>query len=209
MRMFSRSDLTVPNIMTCMRILMAILAGALFLQTREETIAAVICIVASILDYFDGLYARRLHQSTRLGMHLDPFADKVLISVVFVTLSVMLRWTWFSLFVGIILFRELLITIYRMVRRRRVGEFVPASKLGKLKTAVQCVVGDSILFYIYIYPARVPTHTLLIFILMTLTLFLTIDSGLCYLLPSCPDGKKRSVLERLGQLIFGIRAREV
>ena len=47
-----------------------------------------------------------------------------------------------------------------------------------------------------------------IFIAMLVTTFITVDSGLRYILPSCRDGKKRSVMERLIQHLFGVGARE-
>jgi CDP-diacylglycerol--glycerol-3-phosphate 3-phosphatidyltransferase len=209
MTRFNRNDLTVPNVLTLFRILMALVAGGFFLYHRGEAYATLLCIVASILDYFDGWYARRFRQSTKLGTHLDPFADKVLISVVFVSLSLALQWLWFTFFVGIILLRELTITIHRVLKRKKSGVFVPASNLGKIKTMIQCVVGDSILFYVFIHPGKIPGNGWLVFFAMMITLFVTIDSGMRYLLPSCSDGKKRSVLERFCQWIFGIKAREV
>ena len=209
MRFISRGDLTVPNTLTVIRILMAAGAARLFMTGGSGVLATILCIIASILDYFDGWYARKFRQFTKLGAHLDPFADKVLIAVIFISLSLTLRWTWFSLFVGVILFREVVITVYRFTVRRKSGVFVPASRLGKMKTTVQCLVGNSILFYMYIYPGRLPQQGWLIFTVMMITLFITVDSGLRYILPSCSDGKKRSVIERLFQWIFGIRAREV
>ncbi|UCF04875.1 MAG: CDP-diacylglycerol--glycerol-3-phosphate 3-phosphatidyltransferase [bacterium] len=205
----AKSDLTVPNTLTCIRIIMAIAAGFFFVQHRHEAIAASLCISASLLDYFDGWYARKFHQTTRLGAHLDPFADKVLICVMFITLSYTLRWRWFSLFVCIILVREVIITGYRIYIRRRSGKFIPASMLGKIKTLIQCIVGGLLLFYIFVYPEKMPTNVGLIFVLMVFTSFVTIDSGLRYLLPTCADGKRRSALERLYQFVLGIRAREV
>ncbi len=205
----SRKEITIPNILTFLRILMAITAAILFRENTFHAFAASMLIVASFLDFFDGWYARKFHQTTRLGTHLDPFADKVLIAVVFVVLSFAFRWIWFSLFVAIILLREILITIFRMVVRRKSGDFVPASRLGKLKTTVQCVVGDSLLFYIYIMPGMLPDRNWFIFIVMLATTFVTVDSGLRYLLPRCSDGKKRSVIERLIQSAFGVSAREV
>jgi hypothetical protein len=47
-----------------------------------------------------------------------------------------------------------------------------------------------------------------VFAAMTAAVFVTVDSGLRYLLPRCPDGKKRSVTERLLLYLFGIGARE-
>ncbi len=204
-----RSDVTVPNALTLFRIILAAIAALLFLRGSDTATAAWMCIIASILDYFDGWYARRFSQKTKLGMHLDPFADKVLIAVVFVTIAAVLRDIWFSFFVGLILLREIMVTVYRTVRRQRSGKLTPASTMGKVKTFIQCVVGDGLLFYIFIHPQRVPERSLFLFIIMIVTISVTVDSGIRYLLPKCRDGKRRSLLERLGRWIFATRAREV
>ncbi len=209
MRVFLQKDLTVPNVITFFRILMALTAGLMFFLGRETEIAAGLCIVASSLDYFDGWYARKYSQKTKLGAHLDPFADKVLNTVVFIALGVVLNWLWLWLFIGIIVMREVTITIYRMKVKRNSGIFIPASRMGKLKTALQCLVGDVLIFYIFIYPGTIPGNQWLIFVFMTVTLFITVDSGLRYLLPNCSDGKKRSVLERLYQWVFNMGAKGV
>jgi CDP-diacylglycerol--glycerol-3-phosphate 3-phosphatidyltransferase len=204
-----RSDVTVPNVLTLFRIVLAAIAAFLFFYGRDTATAAWMCIGASILDYFDGWYARRFRQTTRLGMHLDPFADKVLIAVVFITISAVLRYHWFGFLVGLLLTREIAVTWYRTVRRKRSGKLTPASTMGKVKTFIQCAVGDGLLFYIFIYPQRVPEPNLFLFIIMIVTVSVTLDSGMRYLLPRCRDGKRRSLLERLGRWIFAIRAREV
>jgi CDP-diacylglycerol--glycerol-3-phosphate 3-phosphatidyltransferase len=205
----SRSDITVPNALTCFRVVLASLAAVLFILERSTAFAAWICITASLLDYFDGWYARRYHQKTRLGAHLDPFADKVLIGVMFITAAAIMRSVWFYFFVVMIIIREVAITVYRFVKRRRSGLFTPASGLGRIKTFVQCIVGDGLLFYIFIHPRKVPEQNMFLFIIMIVTLSVTIDSGMRYVLPRCHDGKKRSILERLAHWIFAIRAREV
>lgn len=204
-----RSDVTVPNALTMFRIVLAAIAAILFYYRHNTAAAAWMCITASLLDYLDGWYARRFRQKTKLGMHLDPLADKVLIAVVFITIAAVLRYIWFSFFVALLLLREIVITGYRTVRRKRSGELTPASTMGRVKTLIQCVVGDGLLFYIFIYPQKVPERNIFLFIIMIVTLSVTIDSGMQYLLPRCRDGKRRSILERLGRWIFGIRAREV
>jgi len=204
-----RSDVTVPNALTMFRIVLAAIAALLFAFGRDTAAAAWMCIVASILDYFDGWYARRFRQKTRLGMHLDPFADKVLIAVVFVTAAAAVRYDWFSFLVALILLREIAVTWYRTARRKRYGQLTPASRMGKVKTFIQCAVGDGMLFYMFIHPQRVPERNLFLFVIMIVTVAVTLDSGMRYLLPRCRDGKRRSLLERLGRWIFAIRAREV
>jgi len=204
-----RSDVTVPNVLTMFRIVLAVIAALLFSYGRETAAAAWMCIAASILDYFDGWYARRFRQKTRLGMHLDPFADKVLIAVVFITIAAVLRYNWFTFLVALILAREIAVTWYRTVRRKRSGQLTPASTMGRIKTFIQCLVGDGMLFHLFIHPREVPERNIFLFIIMIVTVAVTLDSGMRYLLPRCSDGKKRSLLERLGRWIFAIRAREV
>jgi CDP-diacylglycerol---glycerol-3-phosphate 3-phosphatidyltransferase len=210
MRSIEKRYITVPNVLTVIRMLLALAAAILLLSGKEQrTLAATFLLVAMLLDYFDGWYARKYHQTTSLGAHLDPFADKVMIAVLFVTLALEFRTIWFTFFVCLILARELGITIYRWRVHKRSGSLVPASIMGKLKTVIQCIVGGSIIFYIYIYPGRMPVNHMTIFIAMLVTSFVTVDSGLRYVLPSCRDGKKRSGLERLIQHVLGIGAREV
>ncbi|MBN1885558.1 MAG: CDP-alcohol phosphatidyltransferase family protein [Candidatus Krumholzibacteriota bacterium] len=200
--------MTVPNLLTSLRILMAITAACLFAGTEATAVAALLCIAASMLDWLDGWYARRFGQTTDLGAHLDPAADKILAGVIYVALAARFRWPWFSYLVGVMAVREAAVTLYRLVRRRRTGHLMPASRLGKAKTLVQCVVGDVLLFWTFVRPGTTPFFTREVFALMLLTTVLTVDSGLRYLLPRCPDGKKRSVTERIAQAVFGVRARE-
>ena len=57
--------------------------------------ALTLFIVAGITDGLDGLLARLLKQKTLLGQYLDPIADKLLLSTMFLVLSTMhkIRWT--------------------------------------------------------------------------------------------------------------------
>lgn len=207
--MIRRKDVTVPNFLTVMRILMAIFAIFMIGTAEYSRIAAMMLIAASFLDFFDGWYARKFKQVTKLGTHLDPFADKVLMAVIFISLSRAFNWGWFYYFVAVIMLREIIITFYRMRVRRRSGEYIPANRLGKIKTIIQSIVGDTLIFYIFIYPKSIPGNNWLIFSIMTMVVFITIDSGLRYILPRCSDGKKRSVLERISKWVFGVLAREV
>jgi len=204
-----RTDVTVPNVLTVLRIAIACAAGVLLLRSRQHgMLAAGLLLAAALLDFFDGWYARRFHQTTRLGVHLDPFADKVLIAVIFIALSSEMATPWFTFFVGVMLARETVITLYRMTLYRRSGSLLAASLMGKMKTVIQCIVGCGLMFYIYIYPGRAPRNTVAVFAAMAVATLVTVDSGLRYLLPRCKDGKKRSVTERLLQYFFGIGARE-
>src|SRR5271169_5222920 len=56
--------------------------------------ALVLFVVAGFSDGLDGLLARTLHQQTLLGQYLDPIADKLLLSTMFLVLSILHKIPW-------------------------------------------------------------------------------------------------------------------
>ncbi len=79
--------------------------------------ALTLFVLAGLSDGLDGLLARMLHQQTLLGQYLDPIADKMLLSTVFMVLSILGKIPWkytvmvFSRDVCIVLISGLLYTI--------------------------------------------------------------------------------------------------
>jgi cardiolipin synthase len=51
-------------------------------------------VIAGFSDGLDGLLARALHQQTLLGQYLDPIADKLLLSTMFLVLSILHKISW-------------------------------------------------------------------------------------------------------------------
>jgi cardiolipin synthase len=92
--------------------------------------------VAGVSDGLDGLAARLLKQRTTLGLYLDPIADKLLLSTLFLVLmhvGVIPRYVTvlvFSRDLGILLIATLLFATNTL------RDFRP-SKLGKFNTVVQ------------------------------------------------------------------------
>ena len=56
--------------------------------------ALVVFVMAGFSDGLDGLLARKLHQQTLLGQYLDPIADKLLLSTMFLVLSILHKIPW-------------------------------------------------------------------------------------------------------------------
>ncbi|MEK6628207.1 MAG: CDP-diacylglycerol--glycerol-3-phosphate 3-phosphatidyltransferase [Bdellovibrionota bacterium] len=78
----------LPLYLTLSRIvLVAPTAVFLYWDTDLGRVLAAFCfMVASITDYYDGYYARKLNAVSNLGKFLDPVADKILVSSVLILL---------------------------------------------------------------------------------------------------------------------------
>ena len=124
-----------PNLLTLLRLLAVPFLVKTILEGHEET-ALLIFVVAGATDAVDGRLARRLNQTTRLGQYLDPIADKLMLSTLFLTL------TWVGLvpkYVTVLAFARdlgiLLISIL-LFSTRTMRNFQP-SGIGKVNTLVQ------------------------------------------------------------------------
>ncbi len=105
-------------------------------------------VVASLTDFVDGWVARAYDLVTAFGKVADPIADKALTGTALVLLSWYGRLPWWV--TGVILVRELGVTGLRFwVLRLGV---IPASRGGKIKTAVQIL---AIAWYLAPFPAPV------------------------------------------------------
>jgi CDP-diacylglycerol---glycerol-3-phosphate 3-phosphatidyltransferase len=130
--------LNLPNALTLLRIFLVPVLVVLLLTRAQHGLyaGAVVFGVAVATDYLDGYLARRRNEVTRLGMLLDPIADKLLTAAAFLSLVEMGRVpAWI---VMIILGRELAVTGLRNVAAGR-GILIPASPLGKGKMVSQVV----------------------------------------------------------------------
>jgi CDP-diacylglycerol--glycerol-3-phosphate 3-phosphatidyltransferase len=133
----------VPNILAFIRVLMAFLMY-LFLVNREifghihsswlDYFAALIFVIASVTDFFDGYIARNFDASSKLGEILDPLADKMLILGAFLGLLYLHRANAWAIY--LILVREFFITALRIAMVQE-GLSVKASFAGKVKTVSQ------------------------------------------------------------------------
>ena len=90
-------------------------------------------IVSAVTDFLDGYIARRQKSVTSLGILLDPVADKLLTSSTLISLAYVKLCDPYSVIT--IVGREEAVTGMRAIAASR-GLVIPASKGGKLKTAL-------------------------------------------------------------------------
>lgn len=124
-----------PNLLTLMR-LFIIPFLVIEITDGQYRVAFALFLLAGVSDGMDGLLARWLGQHTRLGQYLDPIADKLMLSTLFVTLThvgLIPRYVTvlvFSRDLGILLIATLLFATGTL------RDFRP-SLLGKLNTVMQ------------------------------------------------------------------------
>lgn len=167
----------LPNLLTWLRIAL-VLPAVYFLMfdTREAGFIAGWCfIIASISDFFDGYFARLYQVESRIGIFLDPIADKLLVTSALIMLIPLGRIS--ALLVVLLISRDIFINGLRAIAA---GEnvIIGAGWTGKWKTVAQ-LVGIPCLIMVYNIP-EVP----LLQIgqgLLWLSVFLSVTSGYQYL----------------------------
>lgn len=128
----------IPNALTVLRLLAAPLLAWLIIRGQFSE-ALMLVLFAGLTDWLDGWTARRLGVGGKLGVILDPLADKTLLVTLFICLGIAgLVPFWLVLLVlgrdVVIVVGALLLRLFRHVRR-----FLP-SMLGKISTFFQIVL---------------------------------------------------------------------
>lgn len=146
-----------------------------------------IFILASITDKLDGYIARSRNQITTFGKFLDPIADKILVLAAMILLVEYQRLpAWIPI---IVLFREFIVSGYRLVACKDGGEVIAASIWGKLKTVTQMIALIIALIDINSYGAFIQGNlqgislwiNAISSIIMTISVIATIFSGWDYI----------------------------
>lgn len=136
--------LTVPNILTLSRILAVPLLVALLWRPSwfDYALTFGLYVLMGVTDYFDGYLARAQGAVSKLGIFLDPIADKIMVAAVIVMLIAVPENPpiagWHVIAALVILLREIAVSGLReFLAELRVS--MPVSKLAKWKTTFQLV----------------------------------------------------------------------
>lgn len=122
---------TIPNIISFARLLTIPVFLWLVWQGHELT-GFIVLVVAVSTDFVDGLVARKLNQVSRLGMFLDPLADRLFIAAVVVALAirdVVPLWL-----VILVVLRDVLLGIGAAILSRYGAGILPVKWMGKWAT---------------------------------------------------------------------------
>ncbi len=145
--------LTLPNLLTLSRIVAVPLLVALLWWPHWPlgyALAFALYCLMGVTDYFDGYLARAQGAVSRLGVFLDPIADKIMVAAVILML-VGTRHDDAALITGLPLIAALIILL-REIAVSGLREFLagiqvslPVSKLAKWKTTLQLVAFGAII----------------------------------------------------------------
>ena len=168
--------MNLPNALTVLRIfLVPVLVVVLLTRARTDEglmLGMGIFGLAVLTDYLDGWVARRRNQVTRLGILLDPIADKLLTVAAFLSLVEMDAVpAWM---VMIIVGREFAVTGLRNIAAGR-GLLMPASGLGKGKMVAQVVA-----IFLLLLGRRFQTFQLPGLVALWVVVVLALVSGIDY-----------------------------
>ena len=124
--------LTVPNLLSALRLLGVPLFLWLILGPQADALAIVVLALAGFTDWLDGYLARKWHQISRLGQLLDPVADRLYILATLVGL--LLRGIVPLWFVVLLVSLDVIMSMVLVVLKGRGVTGLPVHFLGKAAT---------------------------------------------------------------------------
>lgn len=148
----------IPNALTLARLVLAPVTAWAIWEAYNSTDdaaqswtiwAAVLFIVAALTDLFDGMAARAFDAHSKFGRLIDPIADKALVGLPLIALSVVAAQTpwpfWWAVAAAtaVIVLRDTTMTLLRMTAKD--GEGARVSSLAKIKTALELTVIGALL----------------------------------------------------------------
>ncbi|HEX6881153.1 MAG TPA: CDP-alcohol phosphatidyltransferase family protein [Terriglobales bacterium] len=126
---------TAPNQLTLLRLIFVPFV-IMNVMDHDYGWALGLFVAAGVSDAFDGFLARVLHQQSRVGQYLDPIADKLLLSSLFMVLSFTHQIPW--RYTVLVFSRDLTILVIAaaLYMTTSIRDFQP-SIFGKMNTVAQ------------------------------------------------------------------------
>jgi cardiolipin synthase len=125
--------LTIPNLLSILRLCMLPVFLWLVLGPEADALAVAVLMLAGLSDYLDGYLARKLDQTSQLGVILDPVADRLYILATVVGLGLReIIPLWLVIALPL---RDVLLWALVPFLRTRGYSALPVHFLGKAATA--------------------------------------------------------------------------
>lgn len=124
--------LTVPNLLSLLRLLLIPLFLWLVLVAQADLWAVAVLALSGLTDWADGAIARRSGQITRLGQLLDPLVDRLTVIATLVGLALRELIPWWL--VALLVLRDVILLCLVPLLRKRGLTALPVHYLGKAAT---------------------------------------------------------------------------
>jgi CDP-diacylglycerol--glycerol-3-phosphate 3-phosphatidyltransferase len=124
--------LTVPNVLSVLRLVLIGVFVYLLLGTHTYGWAVAVLMLSGASDYADGKIARMMNQSSRLGELLDPAVDRLFMIIVPISFAIAGLVPWWIIVVLIV--RDLLLAAMLPILRSRGLTALPVTYIGKAAT---------------------------------------------------------------------------
>ena len=144
--------MNIPNSLSVLRIILIPIIIYTLLNYSKTAFFSLL-LITGLTDFFDGYLARKLNQSTKVGLILDSIADKLLIISLFVVLILNYDIKIYLLF--LMLTREIVVVLGRFflfffkIRSTESLTSIPVTLLGKMTTFFQLLTIIIIVFNFY------------------------------------------------------------
>ena len=169
---------TLINILTFSRILIAMMIFSLLMLNNFYFIAFLLFITAGLTDYLDGFLARKFNASSELGEILDPIADKILIVFLFFGLALNLSSYLIGFAGALIITREIWVSALRDYNSRtNNSNATKVIYIAKIKTTVQIL---TISIYLFALAFKIMLLIPIADIFMIISVLITLYTGYIY-----------------------------
>ena len=139
--------MNLANILTLSRVVLAVFFAYFLFSSAPSArwVALFLFILAALTDWWDGLAARGMGETSHFGKLMDPIADKTLTLAAFISFSLLGLVPWWA--VAVIVARDVYVTAARL-RMSPEDPAISAKPSGKKKTALQMFYIILVLFYL-------------------------------------------------------------
>lgn len=137
---FSKNFFTVSNLLSFMRLLIAIPIWFLMPgigRTEIKITVMILIFIGGVTDFLDGYLARKLNQVSELGKIIDPLADKISVAIVAIRLyglGMLNPWLFWA-----IILRDILIVAGGIYISGKIKNVTPSNMVGKITVTIIAV----------------------------------------------------------------------
>ena len=146
-KLFKKNQiLTIPNLLSLIRVLMIPVIVWLYCDQRDYRSASGLVVLSGLTDVADGIIARKFHLVSDLGKILDPIADKLTQAALIFCLISKYEWMlWLLIFFAV---KEITMGISGLIVIKKKDVVNSAQWFGKLST----VVLYTVMILLFLFP---------------------------------------------------------